>query len=37
MRIQSEKLLNEYGMNDFILVYLEKGALNFHLKREVKS
>ena len=37
MRIHFEKLLNEYGMNDLIPVYLEKDALNFYLNREVKS
>ena len=36
MRNHFEKLLNEYRMNDFIPVYLEKGALNFYLNREVK-
>ena len=37
MRIHFEKLLNEYGMNDLVPVYLEKDALNFYLNREVKS
>ena len=29
MRIQFEKVLNEYGMSDLVGVYLEKEALNF--------
>ena len=37
MRIHFQKQLDEYGMNDLIPVYLEKGALNFYLNREVKS
>ena len=37
MRIHFEKLLNEYGSNDLVPVYLDKGALNFYLDREVKS
>ena len=37
MRTHFEKLLNEYGTNDFIPVYLENDALNFYLNGEVKS
>ena len=37
MTIHFEKLLNGYGKNELIPVYLEKGALNFYLNREVKS
>ena len=37
LRLHLEKLLNEDGMNDVIPVYLQKGALNFYLNREVKS
>ena len=37
MRIHFDKLLNEYGKNELIAVYLEKGTPNFHLNREVKS
>ena len=36
MRIHSEKLLNEYGKNELIPVYLENDALKFFLNREVK-
>ena len=36
-RIHFEKLVNEDGMRSLIPVYLEKGALNFYLNREVKS
>ena len=37
MRIHFEKLLNEYGENELIPVYLEIGTPNFSLNREVKS
>ena len=37
MRIQFEKLLNEYGKNVLIPVYLENDTPNFYLNREVKS
>ena len=37
MRILFGNLLNEFGMNDLIPAFLEKGALNFYLNREVKS
>ena len=37
MRIHFEKLLNEYGKNELIPVYLENDTPNFHLNREVKS
>ena len=37
MRIHFEKLLNEYGKNQLIPVYLENDTPNFYLNREVKS
>ena len=37
MRIHFEKLLNEYGRNDLIPVYLENDTFNFYLNGEVKS
>ena len=37
MRTHFEKLLNEYGKNDLILVYLENNNFNFFLNPEVKS
>ena len=36
-RIHFEKLVNEYGRNELIPVYLEHDTPNFHLNREVKS
>ena len=35
--IHFEKLLNEYGKNELIPVYLENDILNFYLNREAKS
>ena len=37
MRIHFEKLLNEFGKNELIPVYLENDTPNFYLNREVKS
>ena len=37
MRIHFEKLVNGYGKNDLIPVYLETNIFNFYLNREVKS
>ena len=37
MRIHFGKLLNEYGKNDLMPVYLENNTFNFYLNREVKS
>ena len=37
MRFHFEKVLNEYGKNELIPVFLENDALNFYLNREVKS
>ena len=37
MRINFEKLVNWYGKNELIPVYLENNIFNFYLYREVKS
>ena len=37
MRIHFEKLLNEYGKNELIPLYLQNDTANFHLNRQVKS
>ena len=37
MRIHFEKLVNWYGKNELIPVYLENHIFNFYLNREVKS
>ena len=37
MRIRVEKLLNEYGKNDLIPVYLQDNTFKVYLNREVKS
>ena len=37
MNIHFERLLNEYGTNEFIPVYLENDTPNFYLNQEVKS
>ena len=37
MRIHFEKLVNWFGKNEIIPVYLENNILNFYLFREVKS
>ena len=37
MRTHFEKLLNEYGKNELIPVYLENNTFDFYLHREVKS
>ena len=37
MKIHFEKLVNRYGKNELIPVYLEKNIFNFYLSREVKS
>ena len=36
-RLHFEKLVNWYGMNELIPVYLENNIFNFYLNREVKS
>ena len=36
MRIHFEKLLDDYGKNELIPVYLETDTPNFYLNREVK-
>ena len=36
MRFHFEKLLNEYGKNELIPVYIENNIFNFYLNREVK-
>ena len=37
MRNHSEKLVNWYGKNELVPVYLENNIFNFYLNREVKS
>ena len=37
MRFHFEKLVNWYGKNELILVYLENNMVNFYLNRELKS
>ena len=37
MRTHFEKLVNWYGKNELIPVYLENSIFNFYLNREVKS
>ena len=37
MRIFFEKLVNWYGKNELVPVYLENNIFNFYLHREVKS
>ena len=37
MRVHFEKLVNWYGKNELIAVYLENNIFNFYLNREVKS
>ena len=37
MRNHFENLVNWYGQNELIPVYLENNIFNFYLKREVKS
>ena len=37
MRFHVEKLVNWYGKNELIPVYLENNIFNFYLNREVKS
>ena len=37
MRSHFEKMVNWYGKNEFIPVYLENNIFNFYLNREVKS
>ena len=36
-RVHFGKLVNWYGKNELILVYLENNIFNFYLNREVKS
>ena len=37
MRIHFETLVNGYGKNELIPIYLENNTFNFYLNREVKS